>query len=171
LLLTTTLGFTRGVWHIDSYNPHAVDDPLGTLGFASIEANGFKGVPAIFIDQYSPAGYTNIGTDPYGNYRLGQDTGQLSATLDKLHGQHDIKFGFDGRIHQINYIQTNAPVGFFSFNTDASSACPGDLDTCGGDSRAAVDREFYLPRSAVVRGEVLQRLAIAGNVRLVEVDR
>jgi hypothetical protein len=29
------LGFTRGVWHIDAYNPHGVDDPLGTLGFPS----------------------------------------------------------------------------------------------------------------------------------------
>src|SRR5229473_3582241 len=138
LLLNTTLGFTRGVWHIDSYNPHGVNDPLGTLGFPSyLQANGFKGVPAIFIDQYAPAGYPNIGTDPYGNYRLGQDTGQLAATLDKVHGQHDIKFGFDGRIHQINYIQTNAPVGFFSFNTDASDACPSGQDLCGGDSMAS----------------------------------
>jgi outer membrane receptor protein involved in Fe transport len=138
LLLTTTLGFTRGVWHIDAYNPRGENDPLGTLGFPSyLEANGFKGVPAIFIDQYTPAGYTNIGTDPYGNYRLGQDTGQLSATLDKVHGRHDIKFGFDGRIHQINYIQTNAAVGFFSFNTDATNACPDGLDLCGGDSMAS----------------------------------
>jgi hypothetical protein len=138
LLLNTTLGFTRGVWHIDSYNPHGVNDPLGTLGFPSyLQANGFKGVPAIFIDQYAPAGYPNIGTDPYGNYRLGQDTGQLSATLDKIHGQHDIKFGFDGRIHQINYIQTNAPVGFFSFNTDATDACADGLAACGGDSMAS----------------------------------
>ena len=138
LLLTTTLGFTRGVWHIDAYNPHGENDPLGTLGFPSyLEANGFKGVPAIFIDQYTPAGYANIGTDPYGNYRLGQDTGQLSATLDNVHGRHDIKFGFDGRIHQINYIQTNAAVGFFSFNTDATNACPDGLDLCGGDSMAS----------------------------------
>jgi outer membrane receptor protein involved in Fe transport len=132
------LGFTRGVWHIDAYNPRGENDPLGTLGFPSyLEANGFKGVPAIFIDQYTPAGYANIGTDPYGNYRLGQDTGQLSATLDKIHGPHDIKFGFDGRIHQINYIQTNAAVGFFSFNTDATNACPDGLDLCGGDSMAS----------------------------------
>ncbi|HZR67289.1 MAG TPA: carboxypeptidase regulatory-like domain-containing protein [Terriglobales bacterium] len=138
LLLTTTLGFTRGVWHIDSYNPHGVTDPLGTLGFPSyLQANGFTGVPAIFIDQYSPAGYPNIGTDPYGNYRLGQDTGQLAAVLDKVHGQHDIKFGFDGRIHQMNYIQTNAPVGFFSFNTDATDKCADGLDACGGDSMAS----------------------------------
>jgi hypothetical protein len=148
LLLNMTLGFTRGVWHIDAYNPHGVSDPLGNLGFPSyLQSNGFKGVPAIFIDEYPSAGYTNIGTDPYGNYRLGQDTGQLSATLDKVHGPHEIKFGFDGRIHQINYIQTNAPNGFFTFNRDGSYACPGDrygdptanppIPGCGGDSMAS----------------------------------
>ncbi len=137
-LLNTTLGFTRGVWHIDSYNPHGINDPLGTLGFPSyLKANGFTGVPAIFIDQYAPAATPNIGTDPYGNYRLGQDTGQLAATLDKVHGQHDIKFGFDGRIHQINYIQTNAPVGFFSFSADGTNACADGFDACGGDSMAS----------------------------------
>jgi len=138
LLLNVTLGFTRGVWHIDAYNPHGVDDPLGTLGFPSyLQSNGFKGVPATFIDIYTPAGYTNIGTDPYGNYRLGQNTGQLAATIDKVHSKHDLKFGFDGRLHQINYIQTNAPVGFFSFNADGSYACPSGQDACGGDPMAS----------------------------------
>jgi hypothetical protein len=138
LLLNVTLGFTRGVWHIDAYNPHGVNDPLSTLGFPSyLKGNGFSGVPAIFIDVYPSAGFTNTGTDPYGNYRLGQDTGQLAATLDKVHGAHDLKFGFDGRIHQINYIQTNAPNGFFSFNADGSYACPSGLATCGGDAMAS----------------------------------
>ena len=138
LLLNATLGFTRGVWHIDAYNPHGQNDPLGALGFPSyLQSNGFKGVPAIFIDQYASAGYPNIGSDPYGNYRLGQDTGQLSVMLDKIHGSHDLKFGFDGRIHQINYIQTNAPVGFFTFNADGSYACPGGLASCGGDPMAS----------------------------------
>ncbi|HYM74563.1 MAG TPA: TonB-dependent receptor [Candidatus Dormibacteraeota bacterium] len=138
LLMNLTLGFTRGVWHIDAYNPHGVSDPLAKLGFPSyLQSNGFAGVPAIFIDQYPSAGYTNIGTDPYGNYRLGQDTGQLAATLDKVHGSHDLKIGFDGRIHQMNYIQTNAPVGTFSFNADGSYACPGGLASCGGDPMAS----------------------------------
>lgn len=144
LLMTVTFGFTRGVWHIDSYNPHGQNDPLGALGFPSyLDSNGFKGVPSIFIDSsvYPPAGGggsgTSIGTDPYGNYRLGQDTGQLSVTLDKVHSQHDIKFGFDGRIHQMNYIQTNAPNGFFSFSADGSYACPGGVDACGGDPMAS----------------------------------
>ena len=41
----------------------------------------------MFIDQdtYS-AGYTSIGADPYGNYRQGQDTGQLTVALNKAAG-------------------------------------------------------------------------------------
>ncbi len=138
LLLNVTLGFTRGVWHIDAYSPHGVSDPLSNLGFPSyLQSNGFAGVPAIFIDQYPSAGYTNIGTDPYGNYRLGQNTGQLAAVIDKVHGAHEIKFGFDGRIHQMNYIQTNAPNGVFTFNADGTYPCPGGIDACGGDSMAS----------------------------------
>jgi hypothetical protein len=138
LLMNLTLGFTRGVWHYNNYNPHGVSDPLSNLGFPSyLDSNGFKGVPAMFIDMYAQAGQANIGSDPYGNMELGQDTGQLSATLDKVHGNHEIKFGFDGRIHQMNYIQTNAPNGFFSFNTDGSYACPGGIDSCGGDAMAS----------------------------------
>jgi hypothetical protein len=138
LLLNVTLGFTRGVWHIDAYNPHGVDDPLGTLGFPSyLQSNGFKGVPAIYLSTYTNNGGTSTGTDPYGNYRLGQDTGQLSATIDKVHGPHEVKFGFDGRIHQINYIQTNAPVGIFAFDENGTSACPNDIADCGGDAMAS----------------------------------
>ena len=115
-----TLGFTRGVWHIDAYNPHGVNDPLGTLGFPSyLQSNGFQGGASDLYQHICVQRFTNTGTDPYGNYRLGQDTGQLSATVDKVHGQHELKFGFDGRLHQMNYIQTNAPVGIFSFDRAA----------------------------------------------------
>jgi len=104
---------------------------------STVQSNGFAGVPAIFLSTYFSAGYTTTGTDPYGNYRLGQDTGQLSVTVDKVRGPHDLKFGFDGRLHQINYIQTNAPVGIFSFNEHGSSACPNEIENCGGDAMAS----------------------------------
>ena len=141
LLLNVTLGFTRGVWHIDAYNPQGVSDPLGKLGFPSyLQSNGFAGVPAIYLSEYVNNGSTNDGTDPYGNYRLGQDTGQLTATLDKVRGSHEMKFGFDGRIHQINYIQTNAPNGIFTFDQHGSDGCPigsTDFASCGGDAMAS----------------------------------
>ncbi|MGB6689230.1 MAG: TonB-dependent receptor [Terracidiphilus sp.] len=141
LLLTAILGFTRGAERISAYNGDGgVTDPLQKLGFPEyLNSNGFMGVPSIFIDQnsYYTAGYTNIGGDPYGNYKQGQDTGQLTIAVDKVLGDHDMKFGFEGRLHQQNYIQTNAPNGIFSFDRTGTSACPYDFATCGGDGMAS----------------------------------
>ncbi len=140
LLLNSTLGFTRGSMLIDAYNGSAsVPDPLGKLGFPSyLGSSGFAGVPAIFINGgYFSAGYTSTGTDPYGNYKQGQDTGQLTFALSKQLGSQELKFGFEGRLHQQNYIQTNAPQGIFNFNEYGSSECPNDVSTCGGDGMAS----------------------------------
>jgi len=129
LLLTTTLGFSRGTELIDNYDSSRNATPLSTLGFPSyLDSNGFTGVPSMFIGGgYYSAGYTSAGGDPYGNYRQGQDTAQLSALLSKIHGAHELKFGFEGRLHQQNYIQTNAPNGTFGFNDTGSSEYPQGL--------------------------------------------
>jgi hypothetical protein len=140
LLLTATLGFTRGSENILAYNGDGgVTDPLAKLGMPEyLNSNGFKGVPSMFIDQgtYYSAGYTSIGGDPYGNYKQGQDTGQLTIGLNKVHGNHEMKFGFEGRQHQMNYIQTNAPNGIFNFDHYGTAQCPNDYATCGGDGMA-----------------------------------
>ncbi|MGB7437870.1 MAG: TonB-dependent receptor, partial [Candidatus Acidiferrum sp.] len=139
LILTSTFGFTRGATLIDAYNKSLNSNPLGTLGFPSyLGTNGFLGVPAIAINDYYSASYTSIGQDPYGNYKQGQDTGQITELVTKIKGTHELKFGFEWRIHQQNYIQTNAPLGIFSFNAGGSSQCPiPDITQCGGDSMAS----------------------------------
>jgi len=150
LLLTTTFGITRGAMRIFAYNSSLNPDPLGTLGFpAYLKSNAFNGVPAIFWGDYNSAGYTNVGDDPYGNYKQGQLTGQLAFVLSKIQGPHELKFGFEGRLHQQNYIQTNAPLGFFTFDNTGTSLCslPGVGAPCqdtanlgnssGGDSMAS----------------------------------
>jgi hypothetical protein len=146
MLLTTTLGFTRGTELIYAYNSSLNPNPLSTLGFPSyLEENGFNGVPAIFLGDYTAAAYPNAGNDPYGNYKQGQDSGQLTVLLSKIHGPHELKFGFEGRVHQQNYIQTNAPLGFFTFSYQGSAQCPAggitgtcnDGNTGGGDDLAS----------------------------------
>ena len=142
LLLTTTLGFSRGTELIDAYNSSLNPNPLSTLGFPSyLETNGFNGVPAMFIGggYYSASGWgLSAGNDPYGNYKQGQDTGQLSFLLSKIHGPHELKFGFEGRLHQQNYIQTNAPLGNFSFADTGTSSGPQGLGGGeGGDGMAS----------------------------------
>jgi hypothetical protein len=54
-----------------------------------------------------------------------------------VHGNHEIKFGFEGRQHLQNYIQTSAPNGMFNYNQQGTSQCPGDISICGGDAMAA----------------------------------
>jgi len=146
LLLTATFGITRGALRIFAYNQSLNPDPLGALGFPSyLKSNGFNGVPAMFMNDYFAAGFPNAGNDPYGNYKQGQTTGQLSFMLSKIHGAHELKFGFEGRLHQQNYIQTNAPLGYFNFDNRGSSICPSiepsstcsDGTTAGGDSMAS----------------------------------
>lgn len=140
LLLTTTFGVTRGALRISAYNSSLNPNPLNTLGFPSyLDSNGFNGVPAMFINDYFAAGFPNAGNDPYGNYKQGQTTGQLGAFLTKIHGPHELKVGVEARLHQQNYIQTNAPLGYFQFFNTGSSLCPfvDDLADCGGDSMAS----------------------------------
>ncbi len=146
LLLTTTLGFTRGTTLIFAYNSSQNPSPLSALGFPSyLEENGFNGVPPMFIGDYTAAGFPNLGNNPYGNYKQGQDSGQFSAMLTKIHGPHELKFGFEGRLHQQNYIQTNAPLGYFNFSYGGSAECPApgitgtcnDGNTGGGDDMAS----------------------------------
>ncbi len=139
LLLTATLGFTRGAFHQLAYNSSLGADPLGTLGFpAYLKANGFNGVPAMYIGDYVSAGGPNAGNDPYSNYKQGQDTGQLTVLLSKIHGPHALKFGFEGRLHQQNYIQTNAPLGYLQFSNVGSSLCsqPGVSTACADAANA-----------------------------------
>jgi hypothetical protein len=130
-LLTATLGFTRGAEQILAYNgAGGVTDPVNQAWLPGVsELERIPGRPSMFIDQgtYYSAGYTTIGGDPYGNYRQGQDTGQLTMALNKVLGPHEMKFGFEGRQHQMNYIQTNAPNGIFNFDHAGSSQCPNDF--------------------------------------------
>jgi hypothetical protein len=146
MLLTTTFGVQRGATLIYAYNSSLNPDPLGTLGFPNyLLSNGFNGVPPMFLADYVPAGFPNIGDNPYGNYKQGQDTGQATAVLSKIRGAHELKFGFEARLHQQNYIQTNAPEGYFQFASSGSSVCPGsdfgaqcnDGQIAGGDSMAS----------------------------------
>jgi hypothetical protein len=147
LLLAATLGFTRGAFRQSAYNGEGgVTDPLSTLGFPSyLNSNGFMGVPSTFIGGgYYSAAFTSMGGDPYGNYKQGKDSGQVGVSLSKVLGEHEMKFGFEARQHQMNYIQTESPNGNFNFDTSGSSGCFYDLSLCGGDGMAS----FMMGRSS-----------------------
>jgi hypothetical protein len=161
LLLTATFGFTRGGERILAYNSSLNPNPLGALGFPSyLESNGFNGLPALFFGDYLPAGYPNAGNDPYGNYKQGQDTGQLTVAVTKIHGPHELKFGFEGRLHQQNYIQTNAPLGFFTFDNTGTSLCSqSGISTGCPDAAHANDMSGGDALASFLTGQLTQNCA------------
>ena len=148
-LMAATFGFTRGSMQIFSYNTKGIDplnnnvkvaDPIAELGLPSyLKAEGFPGVPTMYINgDYWQANGRSLGSDPWGNYKQGKNTGQLSILFNKMSGSQEMKFGFEGRMHQMNYLQTNSPVGDFSFDQSGTSQCVGlGNDVCGGDAMAS----------------------------------
>ena len=142
LLLTTTFAFIRGSEHINNYPslgvPNAPADPVTALGFPSyLNSNGFFGVPSIYIGggyfRHQARASAPMSMATTGKGRI---PGELTVTLAKQLGTQELKVGFDGRVHQQNYIQTNAPNGVFSFDQFGTASQPGDTTVGGGDGFA-----------------------------------
>ena len=84
---------------------------------------------------YFSAGYTSMGSDPYGNYKQGQDTGQLTVTLTKQLGTQELKFGFDGGCTSRTTSRPTLPTAP-SASTRKVLAMPEAVANCGGDAMA-----------------------------------
>ena len=99
-----------------------------------MDASAIPFVPAIILGNYSSPGGTNLGTQPWSYEREGTATHELLATLNWVKGSHDLKFGFDGRLHNTNYTQPGTPGGYFSYDFTGTSQFPY---SGGGDAIAS----------------------------------
>src|SRR6202040_2516904 len=132
LVLTATYGFQRG---FDNQQGISGNDPnakqgLAQLGFPSYLDHGFGTVPAISITGYSGAAGNNIGTQTFSILREGQVVHHVDSTLSWVRGKHELKFGGEWRLHQINFTQPGWPSGAFSF--DFSGSSQGSSDPASG---------------------------------------
>ena len=137
LTLSLSFGFTRG--HVDEAGisgdfPNI--DPVTDLGFpAYMDVSGFKQYPAIRISGYTRAAGNSIGTQTFSIIKEGQQTYTTAGSLNWIRGKHDLKFGAEWRVHQINFTQPGWPAGQFSFNTSATADSPQSGN--GGDGMAS----------------------------------
>jgi Carboxypeptidase regulatory-like domain/TonB dependent receptor len=142
LILTATYGFQRGFDNQEgvSGNASGAQQGLAQLGFPSYLDHGFGTLPAITINGYSSANQsgnnTNIGTNPFSILREGQVVHYLDGTLSWVHKKHELKFGGEWRLHQINFTQPGWPSGAFSFDVTGTSQVSSDLNS-GGDGLAS----------------------------------
>ena len=140
LMLNVTYGFLRafglggsGIFNESKYKGMS---PSNTLGLPSyLDASGVPQLPTIELANYTPAGPSsdNIGTQPWSYLREGQQTHHLVGTLNWVKGSHDLKFGGEGRMHQINYTQPGTPGGLFVYDFTGTSEFPF---SGGGDALA-----------------------------------
>jgi hypothetical protein len=139
LVLTATYGFQRA---FDSQGGVGGNDPnvnqdFAQIGFPSYLDHGFKTFPAIQISGYAAAGsVNNIGTNTFSVVREGQVTHHIDAALSWVRGKHELKFGGEWRLHQINFTQPGWPSGDFAFDFSSTSQISTDSST-GGDGLAS----------------------------------
>jgi hypothetical protein len=138
-LLNLTYGYTRRF----SYTAGVAADfpsfnPVTTLGLPQyMLASGFIATPNIQIGN----GYQNVssqalGSQTYSILKYPLDTHDLLAGFDKVAGKHEFKFGYEGRMHRISFLQVGLPEGQFSFNLTGTSQTPAS--GTGGDALASM---------------------------------
>jgi hypothetical protein len=124
LVLNLVFGYVRGFDNapgIKGQFPN-IGSSFSQLSLPSYLNNGFGVLPQILITGYSSGNFgNNVGTQSFIITREGQDTGHLGGAISWVHGQHEFKFGGEGRIHRINHGNPGWPAGSFQFDFASTS--------------------------------------------------
>jgi hypothetical protein len=134
LVLTITYGGLRAFdfqHGIGSEFPD-IDATFAQIGFPSYLNRGFKSLPSISINgNYG----SSIGSQQFAIFRWGQETHHLGGAISWIRGKHEFKFGGEGRMHRINFIQPGEPSGSFGFENSGTSQ--DTTSDSGGDALAS----------------------------------
>ncbi|PYV86287.1 MAG: hypothetical protein DMG05_20170, partial [Acidobacteria bacterium] len=136
-LLNLSLGFARNFGDSKGILPDFPDfDPIKDLGVPEyMGRSGIPSTPAIYISNYAAAGpLHSIGSQAWGILRQGPETHHLLGSLSRVQGRHDLKFGAEGRMHRISFVQPGAPAGVLDYEFNSTSQLPW---SGGGDSMAS----------------------------------
>ncbi len=125
-LLTISGGFVRDYQHQQDVSVNFPgSDAVKDLGLpAYMGASGFKASPAVALVNYSSPMGVSVGSLPYAEMRQGSETWELSPSISRTQGSHDLKFGFTGRVHRLNFVQPGAPGGIYPFYVNGTSQYP-----------------------------------------------
>lgn len=135
--LTISYGYVRGFdfsHGVGGEFPN-LDASFASLGLPSYLNHGFKTIPVIEVGGGYNAG---IGSQAFAILREGQDSHHLGGAVSWLRGKHELKFGGEGRLHRINFVQPGWPSGDFAFNRASTSQISSVADSgTGGDGLAS----------------------------------
>ena len=128
-LLNVSLGFTRGLSDTQGiYKDFPKFSPLTTLGLPSYLGtdNGPIAAPNIYLyGGYTSAnGPESVGPQPWSIYKNGNQVYHLLATLTHMKGHHELKFGGEWRVQQMNWFQDGVPGGLYIYDQYSTSQYP-----------------------------------------------
>jgi hypothetical protein len=118
-------------------------NPVTLLGEPSyMLRSGIPQIPAITLNSnYSQAGSASgiaLGSAPYSYFHEGSESYPLLGSLSWIYKSHEFKFGAEGRLHRINFIQPGNPGGQFTFDYTGTSEFPSASNgSPGGDALAS----------------------------------
>ena len=127
---STLLNLSFGVARLFGFDPgQAADfpdfDPVTTLGMPDyIKRSGIVAAPAIYIGEYGLAGGASIGMQGWRVAKTAVETHQVLASLNRVQGSHELKFGGEMRLHRVNHFQAGYPAGEFGFTYGMTSQYP-----------------------------------------------
>ena len=137
-ILSVSLGFTRGLSDTQGIAKDFPSfDPVKDLGLPSyITTDGTIAAGNIYMygGYSSPNGNESIGPQPWSVYKNGNQVYHLLATLTKVQGRHEMKFGGEWRVQQMNWFQDGVPGGLEIADQYGTSQYPW---WGGGDAMAS----------------------------------
>jgi len=136
-LLNVTYGVTRNFWYTQGVAKDFPDfDPIGDLGLPDyLRTAGTVASPVIYVyGGYRQASGEAIGAQAWSVYRNGSEAHHLLATLTRMQGRHELKFGGEFRVNRMNWYQVGVPGGVFIYDFNVTSEYPW---WGGGDAMAS----------------------------------
>ncbi|MGO8819579.1 MAG: TonB-dependent receptor domain-containing protein [Terriglobia bacterium] len=136
-ILSVSLGFTRGLSDTQGVaKDFPKFNPVSGLGLPSyITTDGTIASPNIYMygGYSSPNGSESIGAQPWSVYKNGNQVYHLLATVTHIQGRHELKFGGEWRVQQMNWFQDGVPGGLEIADQYGTSQYP---NVGGGDAMA-----------------------------------
>jgi hypothetical protein len=113
-------------------------NPVTTLGMPQyILTSGYVAAPNIILGNgFQSVGSQSLGSQASGILHYMLDTHHLNASFDKIWSRHEIKFGWEGRLHRISHMQVGKPEGQYNYTSSGTSQTPAA--NAGGNALASL---------------------------------
>jgi hypothetical protein len=139
LVLSVSYGYVRSFSYTHGVAQDFKDfNPVTTLGLPQyMLTSGFVATPNIQLGNgYQAVSSQNLGSQTFSILQYPLDTHDLNVSMDKIRGKHEFKFGYEGRMHIISFLQVGYPEGNFSYSQTGTSQSPSG--SSGGDALASL---------------------------------